>query len=266
MYSWRKIQVANAYLSSSSYKREMDSHMMKNTEWGAVAYLQHSRYGSQTSVRVNNRSDYRTGYASFNELTIGFTGTNISCNENPTACNEYGTSDNITKSWNTEIGVKASTTGNISGIYDMSGGAWEYVMGVMLDSKNEKPCSGKDINNSGFNGTYCSGTNEKTDGVDFPESKYYDLYSYSMIDEDYQRRILGDATGEMGPFSNTKYQNQTRQIGSWYDDEAWFVHFGWPWFFRGGLFTMGKSSGVFGFLPHEGHANSDVGFRIVLAF
>ena len=29
----------------SPYQRELDSHMMKNTEWGAVAYLSHSIYG-----------------------------------------------------------------------------------------------------------------------------------------------------------------------------------------------------------------------------
>ena len=31
--------------------------------------------------------------------------------------------------YNSEKGYLASTTGNITGIYDMSGGAWEYVMG-----------------------------------------------------------------------------------------------------------------------------------------
>ena len=40
-YSWREIQVANAFYSTYDYKRNLDSHMMKNTEWGAVAYLQH---------------------------------------------------------------------------------------------------------------------------------------------------------------------------------------------------------------------------------
>ena len=27
-------------------------------------------------------------------------------------------------------GVKASTTGTVYGVYDMSGGAWEYVAGI----------------------------------------------------------------------------------------------------------------------------------------
>ena len=67
--SWRGIQVANAFYSSYNYKRELDSHMMKNTEWGAVAYLQHSVYGSQVSVRINNNNSYITGYQANDEPT-----------------------------------------------------------------------------------------------------------------------------------------------------------------------------------------------------
>ena len=76
VYSWRVIQAANAFYSSYDYKRNLDSHMMKNTEWGAVAYLQHSKYGSQTSVRLNNNSSFITGYQANNEPTCGYTGTN----------------------------------------------------------------------------------------------------------------------------------------------------------------------------------------------
>jgi len=43
MVNWRNIRVGNAFYSTYDYKRNLDSHMMKNTEWGAVAYLQHSK-------------------------------------------------------------------------------------------------------------------------------------------------------------------------------------------------------------------------------
>ena len=39
VYSWRNITVGNAFKNSYDYKRDLDSHMMKNTEWGSVAYL-----------------------------------------------------------------------------------------------------------------------------------------------------------------------------------------------------------------------------------
>ena len=31
--------MANAFNTSYNYKRDLDSHMMKNTEWGAGAYM-----------------------------------------------------------------------------------------------------------------------------------------------------------------------------------------------------------------------------------
>ena len=45
VYSWRNINVSNAFYTSYNYKRDLESHMMKNTEWGAVAYLTQSKYG-----------------------------------------------------------------------------------------------------------------------------------------------------------------------------------------------------------------------------
>ncbi len=43
------------------------------------------------------------------------------------AIQESGTASTVKLPYNTETGVKASTTGNITGIYDMSGGLWEYM-------------------------------------------------------------------------------------------------------------------------------------------
>ena len=261
--SWRNIQAANAFYTSYDYKRDLDSHMMKNTEWGAVAYLQHSAYGSQESVRINNNSDYITGYAANNEPTCGYTATNEECNR---YCNDGTCNTAYSNS------VHASTTGNITGIYDMSGGAWEYVMGIMID-QNGKPMSGKNsLYNSGFNGTLgcptcdsdTSGLTELTGGYDFPDRKYYDTYVYATAEEQFQRRILGDATGEMGPFANTTYLTQTRQISSWYADEAWFICSSAPWFLRGGFHTSGLDAGVFAFENDYGHTISTVSFRLVL--
>ena len=261
--SWRNIQVANAFYTSYDYKRDLDSHMMKNTEWGAVAYLQHSTYGSQESVRINNNSDYITGYQANNEPTCGYTATNEECNKycNDDTCNTaYPNS------------VLASTTGNITGIYDMSGGAWEYVMGIMLDEEGN-PMSGRNsLYNSGFNGTFgcptcdsdTSGLIELTDGYIWPDKKYYDTYAYATVDKQYQRRILGDATGEMGPFANTTYLTLTRQISSWYADAAWLVFTSNPWFVRGGHHTNGLHAGIFAFTSEYGRVNSSISFRVIL--
>ncbi len=264
--SWRNIQVANAFYTVYDYKRNLDSHMMKNTEWGAVAYLSHSKYGLMGNIRNNNHENYMTGYANVLEPTCGYTGTNEECNR-------YGTESNVTQPWNTSVGYLASTTENITGVYDMSGGTWKYVMGVTTDKKGN-PLSGRNSKyNSGFNGPFScptcdgdtSGLTELTNGKDFPESKYYDVYSYSLNDKAYSQRILGDATGEMGPFSTATYGSQTRQISSWYDDEAWFVSSNFPWFGRSGAFTGGIGNGLFAFDNGYGQEKPWGGFRVVLA-
>ena len=262
-YSWRSIQVANAFYSSYDYQRSLDSHMMKNTEWGAVAYLQHSAYGSATNVRINNNLSYITAYQANNEPTCGYTGTNEECN---TYCND-GTCNTAYPN-----SVLASTTGNITGIYDMSGGAWEYVMGIMLDEAGN-PMSGRNsLYNSGFNGTFgcptcnsdSSGLTSLIGGYDWPDKKYYDTYAYALIDGQYQRRILGDATGEIGSFDTITYLSVTRQIGSWYIDQANFVWANVPWFLRGAARSDGSSSGVFAFGDEGALIGRDNSFRLIL--
>ena len=85
--SWCNINIGTMYTDSYHYDRSKESHLMKNSEWGAVAYLTHSQYGRNGhEIDANTSSSYITG-----------TG-----------------------------GVNASTTGNKYGIYDMSGGANEW--------------------------------------------------------------------------------------------------------------------------------------------
>ena len=119
---------------------EVDTHMSKNNEWGAVAYLTQSIYGRCTSnttcteVGINNNTSYITGIGDKPSSTASSVKTNT---------------------YNTISGKNASTTGNIYGIYDMSGGAWEYVMGIYK----------KTISDSGFRS--------------LPDIKYYNNYTES---------------------------------------------------------------------------------------
>jgi len=276
LYSWRGISVSNAFQTSYYYQRAYDSHMMKNTEWGAVAYLSHSSYGIKDAIRINNT--FMTGVASLTESTCGHIEKNEECNQY--ANNFY---DTISARYNTEIGALASTTGNISGIYDMSGGAREYMMGVMLDSdtNDAKPSSGRhNIMNSGFNGKFTYPTwpdsgvdknmTELTNGVSFPSNKYYDTYIFSSEKQNFERGILGDATSEMGPFTSKTYtdsagKEQNSTIGSWYEDGALYIYSLVPWFTRGGVNSSGTATGLFDFEWQHGDIVNTVSFRVVLA-
>ena len=291
VYSWRGIQVAKAYTIGRHYEDALNSHMMKNMEWGAVAYLQHSEYGSHTSVRINNNSNYITGYAALKEPTTGYTDTNVLCSNTPEACNEYG---GVSKpgedgTYNTnyfnKASMVASTTGNYSGIYDMSGGAWECMMSGIDDNSTKDGHTGKlssgrhNIYNSGFNGKLtcpeCTDGNlvinheisEVTGGIDLPkDERYYDKYDYGTSSTTYNRGKLGDATKEMGPFQSMKYLTQSRQIDSWYNDEAWLVHLGNPFVMRGGYYAYGTGTGIFHFMHAYGSNDNRISFRLVLAF
>jgi len=105
--SWRGAQINTQFIVNQKFMSEtylttngvalVDSHMMKNMEWGAVAFLSHSVYGKNAEITINNNGD------------------------------SYYTGGGIGTSYITNGGQ--STTGNITGIYDMSGNAWEYVMG-----------------------------------------------------------------------------------------------------------------------------------------
>lgn len=252
--SWRNIQVANAFYTSYDYKRNLDSHMMKNTEWGAVAYLQHSIYGSNKEVFANNNSNFITGYSTNTKPTCGYTGNNDECNIycSDNSCNTAYPNSNL-----------ASTTENITGIYDMSGGAWEYVMSVMLDESGA-PFSGRnEQNNSGFKGSYAEGGNNSL-GYDYPLEKYYDAYEYTDLVNNFKTRILGDATGEIGPFYNEVYNGLQRTVSSWYSDYANYLRIIYPWFLRGGVMGYGTYNGVYAFSQMNGGSNTSIGFRIVL--
>ena len=81
----------------------------------------------------------------------------------------------------------------------------------------------------------------------------------STLYTNYSNRILGDATGETGPF-NTDYRS------SWYDDLASFPYPSIPWFRRGGSSSAVSYAGAFYFSDGSGAANSSsYSFRIVLA-
>ena len=289
VYSWRGIQVANAFYTSYNYKRELESHMMKNTEWGAVAYLTQSQYGRCTDsicsdIRINNVASYITGSSAKNVPTCGYTETNETCNKYETIDKLYIDGDYSNNYYN-QASKESSTTGNYSGVYDMNGGAAEYVMGVMQgkDDNSKTPASGKNKDsNSGFKGPYsyctanggeedCKDNTSNTTGKEWPSRKYYDLYDHKIKDTEYQRGYLGDATKEVGPFYNVAFIKPSdqmpgikRYVSSYNANVAFFVCAVGPWFVRGGAYNNGTIAGVMAFVSNHGSQLSHYGFRTIL--
>ena len=171
MYNTSKVFNTTTYLTETGVNQS-DAHMMKNIEWGAVAYLKQSIYGlGITDIGINNIGINSIGY--FVTGCGAASGSSIS-----STCNAY----------NTTNGMLASTTGNITGVYDMSGGTWEYVMG-------------------NYNNT--SGSSELT--VSNVPSKYIDIYAGDSVSYSH----LGDATGETAGWYSDAV-NFVNSSGPWF--------------------------------------------------
>jgi len=155
--SWVGAQVSTFYSASQKFANttyltatgvaEVDAHMMKNMEWGAVAFLSHSIYGKNAEITINNNGSY------------------------------FCTGGSCGNAYLTNAGQ--STTGNVYGIYDTSGNAWEYVMGN-LNSTNES---------SGLTLT----------GID---KKYIDIYGGDTVASSYLGDALGETAGWYGDYTN----------------------------------------------------------------
>ena len=175
--SWRNIQIGNMYEVGKAYAPNLESHMLKNSEWGAVAYLTESKYGRNgQEVTINNNGEtYYTG----------------------------GGTDNayITN-------TPQSSTGNIYGIYDLSGNAYEYVASYYKDG---------DFLNA--NSTFTTGTSDK-----------------------YSTAYEGEAVN-----INYKYGDATYETVGWNEDIDYFVDFDFAFFHRGGDYDYDSDAGVFCF-------------------
>jgi competence protein ComGC len=115
----------NIYGLSSS---NADSHLMKNSEWGAVAYLSQSKYGlNGTNIAINNVTLGGNPTTIFAVTGCASTATNASdASEVTTTIAELneGTTAGVA-TWTQVAGTAASSTGTIYGIYDLSGGLFE---------------------------------------------------------------------------------------------------------------------------------------------
>ena len=261
---------------------ELTTTMMQNSQWGAVAYLAQSEYGNmqkstdETSGIWNN--SYNEGFVTIsnsdmNNYSTNMTGMSGSSRDNNsdyysqlvegskegdkdsdsikityTSLNTNGTSKGSTYTntyyrYYTENGQKASTTRNIYGIYDMSGGAWEYMANYLgsatgntyvsnllkVESKYQTPYAGTGATAS---------TADRTTNYEANKEKY------------------GDAIWETSNGCNGQY--------SWNADYSYFPYASYPFFLRGGSYGSGSGAGPFYFYGSYGGSHNIYSFRVVL--
>ena len=181
MYNTGKLFRSTNYLTTTG-ANESDSHITKNIEWGSVAYLKQSIYGLGITDITNNSS---STHSSSSYYTGGGSGT----------------------SYKTNTGQ--STTGNITGVYDMTGGAFEYVMG----NYNKR-----------------AGSSALT--VSTVPNEHIDIYSGTSVAASH----LGDATGETAGW----YGDFAGFVNS---SNPWFIRGGYYNATFPGVFLFDKSTG-----------------------
>ena len=211
--------IGQMFTYAKNYNTSLNSHLLKASEWGAVAYLADSKYGRNgTEIAINNSSTYITG------------------NSGGSSTASY--KDGITYAYNTEKGGLASTTGNISGIYDMSGCAWEYIASY-FNNANTSQTNFYQVNASSFASKGGTSDNFST------------VYTGVELANDY---IPGDATFE---------------ISGWNSDNAAFYSSNFPFESRGGFYQGYENrgaeiSGLFAYGASQGNQYNSDSSRVAL--
>jgi hypothetical protein len=230
--SWRCIIINNAFINTRNMETNLvygwgtsgdgiDTHLMKSTEWGALAYLSKSTYGQEANeIYINNNQNSITGCAGNSASAVGYNG--------------------CQNTYDTAIGQKASTTGTIYGIYDMSGGSWEYIA-AYVNNANSSLGQGSSITSAA--------------------SQYKDAYAVGTTDDQ-----VNDYTSAINQKGDAIYETSNSYTGnnSWFNDFSSMPSASYPWFIRGCTFNHDFRAGVFVFAGSMGTVAGYTSFRPVL--
>ncbi len=169
--SWRYASVGNFYTNCYQYNRKANSHLIKNSEWGAMGYLAQSEYGRNGNpITKQNNSQYLTGSTTSGEA------------------------------YNTANGVLSSTTGNVYGIYDVCGGAMEYTASYIASGNRNLSQYGASFATKGVSDQYATA---------YPAGNSVANNTGLSISYPAWSQIYGDAIWEVsnGTGSNTAWGN-----------------------------------------------------------
>ncbi|MFR0823689.1 MAG: hypothetical protein ACLU84_07850 [Clostridia bacterium] len=257
----------------------IDSHLMKNSEWGAVAYLSQSKYGLDgidiaiNNVNLNSGGTPRTntagksGVDSVYAVTGCTTGSNNGGEAVKTIANINGTTGNTANNgiytWDQLNGCKASSSGTIYGIYDLSGGNYERTAAYVANANGNLKGYGASI-------AYDGNTLKTT------STKYTTVYPF---DSSTDNTTIENNDANLNTASANNYKKNTLIYGdgiretstagtgssSWYGDYSCYPGLYGPFSFCGGNFWSNSIAGFFCFARSNGIGTFHTGFRAVLA-
>ena len=222
---------------------KLSSYMVNNNDWGAAVYLSASKYGAgYNGVQINASG---AGHSD----SYGTTGCGPLANGNTNMYDDSGTlgtpqaCGNADRAYNGTLGQLASTTNNPTGIYDMSGGSWEYVAASYSDNLND------------------SDTNDYFDS-NVAHPPYVDTYNITDLNSCTFDTCGGQALYETNNGTVHGY-GRNQWNGQWLYVDNFSPSY--PWSNRGGGYGSGSSAGLFYAVNNDGNANYYYTFRVALA-
>ena len=266
----------NIYGLSTS---DSDSHLMKNSEWGACSYLSLSKYGLYNvdikinSVNLNSGNRKRTETAGKSGVDSVYAVTGCAGgNSNTTIDTLKAVTANKADSkggayvWNQKNGQASSTTGTIYGVYDMSGTVMERTAAYIANGSGN-------LKNNGASIAYNGNTLKEE------STKYTTVYPFNENDSKGNKVTVLDTASRQNFVVNSKiYGDAIRETNSgkagtsedgwkyssWTSDYSCFPALYYPFFNRGGYFWDGSHAGVSAFYRNNGYSSFYYGFRAVL--
>ena len=266
----------NIYGLSTS---DSDSHLMKNSEWGACSYLSLSKNGLYNvdikinSVNLNSGNRKRTETAGKSGVDSVYAVTGCSGgNSNTTIDTLKAVTANKADSkggayvWSQKNGQTSSTTGTIYGVYDMSGTVWERTAAYIANGSVTLKNNGESI---AYNGNTL-----KTEST-----KYTTVYPFNEKDSEGNKVTDIDTASRQNFVANSKtYGDAVRETNSgkagtsedgwnyssWTSDYSSFPALESPFFLRGGHIELSSYAGLYAFNRNNSSSIYSGGFRAVL--
>ncbi len=218
---------------------KLSSHMVNSNDWGAAAYLSASKYGAgYNGVQINSQNQSQSN-------SYSVTGCGPQASGNTSTYNNGGTlgtqsacsSSDPQRAYNGSLGQLASTTNNPTGIYDMSGGAYEHTAASYTTNLTESGISDESDKYGDLFGTKA-------------HPPYVNTYNFGA-----PTGCIFDACGGQALYETSGWNNQrTDTLNSTY-----------VWFGRGGSADNGSKAGVFALRSGDGGTSDNTAFRVALA-
>ena len=227
-------EIANASNFYGLSSSQTDSHQMKNSEWGAVAYLTQSSCGRNGIEVTINSKNLNNKDSKFIYAVTGYAG---------------GTAN----------GVSASSTDNKTGVFDLNGCVWERTAAYVSNGHENLETYGKSF----------ASLTTNANGYKTLSTKWVTVYPYnSSSDSDVNNyNVYKNLKSTIYGFGDAILETSTagRNSTAWNGDYSNYSRIEAPFFIYGDTGNWSSSSaGTFAFHYTDGGSYGTFGFRAVL--